>query len=405
MVNFNIKKTNTTIQDLSKQSYQHNILDLQGCQKKELIVPGYLARLFINPNMFSLKFKQKVQEEIDSKSVDPLSKWWASRPINLNWNEICGENGIAVINKSCIESMEKQKLDNNLLFSLSSIQKSVQSGGDTLESTGIDHHINASSEKSTEVINSNDLYFIIGRFEQWSQRKQGSFPKLLKLTYECQNETELDNVMKPNNKEVLLNYVQHIAEQFKCEKIQCDFLKDMEKYGFDEKGIKSCSSLTKKFMDIPGVCPTPESKPKTESDLKLELKPEGKGKAIDLTSELERKEKLSIENDDSDIKPKKLIESTLAKEDDDKLVGIAREKVSTSNENDKPKEIISGKISPKKDESEPQTISKIEKPTIPLNKKKETIQPKLSTNPNNTTKKTKLRNKRRKKKSKKKSKK
>ena len=117
MLIFHKSKINSTIKDMSTLSYQHNNLNKDGCMEMDSKVPGFMGRVYLNKSLFSQAFIDKVNEAKKSGKTDNINVWWASRPIDLDWETLVKD--VTELNPSCEEIVSNAAKKNNLFFSLS----------------------------------------------------------------------------------------------------------------------------------------------------------------------------------------------------------------------------------------------------------------------------------------------
>ena len=262
MLNFHKKKINSTTKELSTLSYQHNNLNKFGCMEIKPQVPGFLARVYLNKSLFNQAFIDKTKEAKESKKTDDNNLWWASRPIDLDWNTL--EKNAVELNNSCQEILSNASKKNNLFFILASLDRPVSSGG-AITDLHIDDNINKSSIKSDDKYSVQDLCYVFANFSDWkSLGSNPSFPTNLTLDKICTNSDMPQNVTS-QERNILVNYIQNFAEQWNCETI--NFESGKSNYGYDN-GKKKVSVSTKHFSDVPGVCPTPKIPQRSREDVK-----------------------------------------------------------------------------------------------------------------------------------------
>ena len=281
MLNFHKSKTNSTINDMSTLSYQHNNLSKDGCMEMGVKVPGYLSRVYLNTSLFSQAFIDKVKSAKKEAKTDDTNAWWASRPISLNWESLVKD--VTELNPDCEEIVSKAAMDNNLFFIISSLDNAISSGGSSLKSpiTELhdDEHVGKSSAKSSEKYSTQDLCYVFAKFSDWksSGTSKPSFPNKISISKICNNSSADVNELE---RKILVNYIQNFSEQWRCKTII--FESGKSNYGFDENGKKEASS-NGAFKVVPDVCPTPK-KPA------VEIKPQKSSSATDITATLEKKE-------------------------------------------------------------------------------------------------------------------
>ena len=282
MLNFHKKKINSTTKELSTLSYQHNNLNKFGCMEIKPKVPGFLARVYLNKSLFNQAFIDKTKEAKESKKTDDNNLWWASRPIDLDWNTL--EKNAVELNNSCQEIVSNASKKNNLFFILASLDRPVSSGG-AISDLHIDDNINKSSIKSDDKYSVQDLCYVFANFSDWKSRGSNpSFPTNLTIDKICTNSDMPQNVTS-QERNILVNYIQNFAEQWNCETIK--FESGKSNYGYDN-GKKKVSVSTKHFSDVPGVCPTPKIPQRSREDVKPLKTPL---KATDITAGIESNDK------------------------------------------------------------------------------------------------------------------
>ena len=290
MLIFHKSKINSTIKDMSTLSYQHNNLNKDGCMEMDSKVPGFMGRVYLNKSLFSQAFIDKVNEAKKSGKTDNINVWWASRPIDLDWETLVKD--VTELNPSCEEIVSNAAKKNNLFFSLSSLDKPITSGGTNSPITDlhVDDHVNKSSIKTDDKYSFQESCYVFANFSDWTSgtSSKPSFPKKLTISKICNNKSvDVDE----QERKILVNYIQNFSEQWKCKTII--FESGKSSYGYDDNGKKEASSLTGAFPDVPGVCPTPKQKSV------IKEAPKKPSKATDITAAMESKQKLEPPVSDS----------------------------------------------------------------------------------------------------------
>ena len=295
MLIFHKSKINSTIKDMSTLSYQHNNLNKDGCMEMDSKVPGFMGRVYLNKSLFSQAFIDKVNEAKKSGKTDNINVWWASRPIDLDWETLVKD--VTELNPSCEEIVSNAAKKNNLFFSLSSLDKPITSGGTNSPITDlhVDDHVNKSSIKTDDKYSFQECCYVFANFSDWTSgtSSKPSFPKKLTISKICNNKSvDVDE----QERKILVNYIQNFSEQWKCKTII--FESGKSSYGYDDNGKKEASSLTGAFPDVPGVCPTPKQKSV------IKEAPKKPSQAKDITATIESKQKPEPPASDSDEEDK-----------------------------------------------------------------------------------------------------